>query len=101
MFEEAGWSVCGEASNGQEAIAKAQELRPNLIVLDLSMPEINGLTAGRILKEILPGTRLILFTAFGALLSTDILESAGISASISKNDAGKLLNTAQTLLNAA
>ena len=101
MFEEAGWSVCGEASNGQEAIVKAQELRPNIIVLDLSMPQINGFTAGRILKETLPGTRLILFTAFGALLSTDALESAGFSASIPKSDAGKLLNTAQTLLNAA
>jgi CheY-like chemotaxis protein len=68
MFEEAGWSVCGEASNGQEAIVKAQELRPKVIVLDLSMPQINGVTAGRILKETLPGTPLILFTAFGALL---------------------------------
>ena len=101
MFEEAGWSVCGEASDGQEAIAKAQELRPNVIVLDLSMPQINGLTAGRILKETLPGTRLILFTAFGDLFSPDTLESAGFSASISKSDAGKLLDTAQTLLNAA
>jgi hypothetical protein len=34
MFEEAGWSVCGEASNGQEAIVKAQELRPNIMVLE-------------------------------------------------------------------
>ena len=101
MFEEAGWSVCGEASNGQETIVKAQELRPSIIVLDLSMPQISGLTAGRTLREILPETRLILFTAFGTLFSTDTLESAGFSALISKSDAGKLLNTAQTLLNAA
>jgi DNA-binding NarL/FixJ family response regulator len=84
------------------AIVKAQELRPNIIVLDLSMPQINGLTAGRILKEILPGTRLILFTAFGTLLSTDAPESAGFSALISKSDAGKLLkyspNFAESLL---
>ena len=101
MFEDAGWSVCGEASNGQEAIDKAQELRPNIMVLDLSMPLLNGLTAGRILKKSMPGIRLILFTSFGTLLSTDALESAGFSASISKSDAGKLLNTAQTLLQAA
>ena len=101
LFEEAGWSVCGEASNGQEAVAKGQELRPNIIVLDLSMPVLNGLTAGRILKETMPGIRLILFTSFGTLLTTDALESAGFSALISKSDAGKLLNTAQTLLNAA
>jgi DNA-binding NarL/FixJ family response regulator len=38
IFEESGWSVCAEASNGEEAIAKAQELRPDIVVLDLSMP---------------------------------------------------------------
>jgi YesN/AraC family two-component response regulator len=42
-FEDiSGWKVCGEAENGQEAIEKAQELKPDLIVLDLSMPVMNG-----------------------------------------------------------
>lgn len=101
MFEASGWSVCGEASNGQDAIAKAQECNPDLVVLDLSMPRMNGLTAGRILSSIMPGTPLILFTSFGTLLSSDVLESAGFSALIPKEDAGKLLSTAQSLLKAA
>jgi CheY-like chemotaxis protein len=100
MFEGAGWTVCGEASNGQEAITMAQELRPDLIVLDLSMPLMNGLTAARILKAILPGIPLILFTSFGNLLSAADLELAGFSASISKSDSGDLVATAQRLANA-
>jgi DNA-binding NarL/FixJ family response regulator len=101
VFKEAGWSVCGEASNGQEAIAKAQELRPDIVVLDLSMSVINGFTAGRILKRIMPETHLILFTSFDNLLSTDDLRCAGFAALIPKGDAGKLVSTAQTLLKAA
>lgn len=99
VFEHAGWTVCGEAGNGQEAIALAQESQPDLIVLDLSMPTMNGLTAGTILKEVLPGTPLILFTSFGNLFGSDDLTRAGFSAIISKCDSGKLLMTAQSLVN--
>lgn len=101
MFEEDGWSVCGEASNGQEAIDKALEFRPDIVILDLSMPLMNGLTAGRILKRIMPEIHLILFSSFDHLLSTEDLRCAGFSASIPKGDAGKLVNTAQTLFKAA
>ncbi len=99
MFEQAGWTVCGEASDGEEAVAMAQELKPDVIVLDLSMPLMNGLTAARVLKKILPETPLILFTSFGNLLSAADLELAGFAASISKSDAGKLVTTAQRLTN--
>ena len=78
MFEQAGWSVCGEASNGQEVIAKAQEYTPDIVVLDLSMPVMNGLTAGRILKGIMPETALILFTSFGSVINSDQFRSAGL-----------------------
>jgi len=53
------------------------------------------------LKKSIPETRLILFTSFGNLFTTNELERAGFSASISKSDAGKLVTTAQTLLNVA
>jgi CheY-like chemotaxis protein len=46
--------VCGEAENGRDAIEKAQRLRPDLIVLDLSMPVMNGLDAARVLKRLMP-----------------------------------------------
>jgi len=97
MFEQAGWTVCGEASDGQEAIVMAQQLRPDVVVLDLSMPLMNGLTAARVLKKIMPTTPLILFTSFGNLLSAADLDLAGFSASISKSEADKLVTTAQRL----
>jgi chemotaxis response regulator CheB len=68
VFEQADWEVCGEAENGHEAIEKAKHLNPQVIVLDLSMPLMNGLTAGRILKQMLPAVSLILFTLHGNLV---------------------------------
>ena len=56
------WELCGEASNGREAVAQALRLRPDVILLDMSMPEINGLEATRqILKEA-PDTQILLLT---------------------------------------
>ena len=49
---EAGFDVCGEAENGQDAIEKAQALHPDLIVMDLSMPVMNGIDAARALKDV-------------------------------------------------
>ena len=44
---QAGWEICGEASNGREAIELTRELQPDVIVMDISMPELNGLEATR------------------------------------------------------
>jgi CheY-like chemotaxis protein len=97
MFEGADWT-CSEAANGQEAIDEAQSFAPDIIVLDLSMPVMNGLTAGRILTQLLPQTPLILFTSVGGVLRSEDLQRAGFSALISKASADDLLTTAQTLL---
>jgi DNA-binding NarL/FixJ family response regulator len=61
---EPGWQVCGEAGNGQEAIQKAQEARPNVIVLDLSMPVMNGLEAAKVLSKLMPSVPLVMYTSF-------------------------------------
>jgi CheY-like chemotaxis protein len=62
------------------------------------MPVMNGLAAANILKELVPQIPLFLFTSFGAVLNSENLRRAGFSALIGKNDAGKLVITAQTLL---
>jgi DNA-binding NarL/FixJ family response regulator len=59
-----GWQVCGEASNGREGIEKAQQIKPNFIVLDLSMPVMNGLEAARVLNKVMPAVPMVLFTSF-------------------------------------
>ena len=63
MFEaEEGYDVCAEAANGQEAIDLALKYQPDLIILDLSMPILNGLEAAHQLKKIMPDVPIILFT---------------------------------------
>jgi DNA-binding NarL/FixJ family response regulator len=80
-----GWEVCGEAANGREGVEKAQLLKPDLILLDFSMPVMNGLEAARELKRRLPSVPLLMFTNYG----TDYLEkealSAGVTAVMSKS----------------
>lgn len=101
LFEEAGWIICAEASDGQEAISKAGSATPDIIVLDFSMPAMNGLTAGRILRKLFPHTPLILFTSFGSVLDSADIQRSGFSALIDKNDAGGLVTTAERLLQVA
>jgi DNA-binding NarL/FixJ family response regulator len=59
-----GWQVCGEASNGLEAVQKAAELKPDLIILDVSMPEIDGLQAARQISATLPEIRILIYTNY-------------------------------------
>jgi DNA-binding NarL/FixJ family response regulator len=56
------WNVCGEASNGRDAVRLALELKPDLVVLDLTMPELNGIEATRQIKKSLPQTEILIFT---------------------------------------
>jgi DNA-binding NarL/FixJ family response regulator len=97
MFEREGWEVCGEAKTGREAIEKAQESRPTVIVLDLAMPEMDGLSAAAVLRQILPETKLVLFTMYGDSITAGMAESAGISAVVNKTSATTLLQTAVKL----
>lgn len=97
-FEGAGWVVCGEAANGEDAISKAEQLRPQIVLLDLSMPGMNGLTTARRLKGVLPEVHLILFTGHGDLFKSNEANAAGISAVFSKSESiVSLLDKAKTL----
>ena len=58
----AGWTVCGEAVDGEEALRKSRELKPDLIVLDLAMSGLNGLLAAREISKVLPSIPILLHT---------------------------------------
>jgi CheY-like chemotaxis protein len=90
-----------DATNGAEGVQKAQELKPGLIILDLSMPIMNGLDAARELKVIMPHIPLLMFTNNAGGIVEKEAHSAGISAVISKSDTDglkQLLASAKALL---
>lgn len=88
---EGDFEVCGEAENGQQAIDKAVDLKPALIVTDLSMPVMNGLVATRILRKLTPDVPIILYSAhIDPYVEKEAL-AAGASAVVPKSDAAFLL----------
>jgi len=99
LTRERDFEVCGEAENGSEAIEKAQRLRPDLIVTDLSMPLMNGLEETRVLKKLMPALPVIIYTAHGSALVEKEALAAGAYAVISKSDAvTALIEKARELL---
>jgi CheY-like chemotaxis protein len=91
--------VCGEAVNGRDGVEKAQQLKPDAIVLDMSMPEMDGLQAAKILNRVMPSTPLIMFTNFAAdqFLKREVL-SAGIRQVVPKPDSQGLVRAVETAL---
>jgi len=96
---EADFDVCGEACNGQEAVRVAQLLGPDLVVLDLAMPVMNGLDAARMLRRLMPAVPLIMYSGIGDKFVEQQARFIGIAALISKGEApGTLVGQARSLL---
>ena len=88
---EPGWEVCGVAANGREAIEQAVALQPDVVVLDLRMPELDGLGAVRELKKRAPEAELVIFSGEHSERLIGQLFEAGARSFIRKVDASKLL----------
>lgn len=99
LEQEADLVVCGEAENGKSAIERVQELRPDVVVLDLSMPVMNGLDAARAIKAISPGTHILMFTLHTYPQLLDEARKVGITNVLSKgSSAGSdVLNAVRSL----
>jgi DNA-binding NarL/FixJ family response regulator len=78
--------ICGEAADGLEAVEKAQRLKPDLILLDLIMPEINGAEVASILKQKMPQIRIILFTMYSESVGKSLSSAVGVDVVLSKPD---------------
>lgn len=98
LEDNAGFEVCGEAENGREGIEKAQELRPDLIVMDLSMPVMNGMDATRAIRRIMPNVPIVLLSGHRDLLTLNEAHSVGISVVLSKTDMSMLVEAAREVL---
>ena len=97
MFESDGF-VCHECEDGAQAVEQAAQFGPHIIVLDFSMPVMNGLQALPLLKSKLPGTPIIMFTLFADSRFLRLAIAAGATAVISKDDVLHLLPKVNSLL---
>jgi DNA-binding NarL/FixJ family response regulator len=79
-------SVCGEAANGFEAVQQAKKLQPDLILLDLAMPEMNGAEAASVLKKLMPKVPIIVFTMYSENIGRSLTSAIGVDMVLSKPD---------------
>jgi DNA-binding NarL/FixJ family response regulator len=95
-----GWTVCAEAATGREAVALAEQHRPDIAVMDIAMPELNGLEATRRIRKLFPSTEvLVLSLHYSDELVREVVD-AGARAYVLKSDASKdLLRAVKSLAN--
>src|SRR5258706_8089345 len=79
-----GFVVCGEAVDGVDAIEKATKLKPDFILLDLSMPRMNGMETASVLKRLMPHVPIVAFSMCAELLGKSLPSTVGIDAVIDK-----------------
>ena len=79
-----GFEVCGEAVDGVDAIEKAKELNPDLIILDLAMPRMNGAAAASVLKRRMPKTPIVLFTIYDGVMGKALASAVKVDLVLAK-----------------
>jgi DNA-binding NarL/FixJ family response regulator len=97
--EHSNWEVCGEAVNGAEAVEKTEELSPDLVVLDLAMPQMNGLQAAREISKAAPRLPMLLLTV--QQVSQELVHearNAGFQGAVSKSTGSEVVKGVETLL---
>ncbi len=92
-----GWEVCAAVEDGQQAIRKATELKPDLIILDLSMPVMDGLQAARRIGQILPRIPILIYTLYEASLVESEAKDAGVRHVVTKGNVNALLTLVENL----
>ncbi len=99
FLEHAGFAVCGEAADGIEGIEQAKKLKPDLIVLDLAMPRMDGMEAALILGKTMPDVPIVLLTLYQNVLGPSLASVLGVKVVIDKTDGmDKLVKCVHSLL---
>jgi DNA-binding NarL/FixJ family response regulator len=100
LTAQPGWGICAEAATGGEAVTLAKQFEPHVVVMDVGMPELNGIEATRKICELLPQTKIVVLTMhFSDQLVRDIVE-AGAQGYVMKSDADReLVAAVQTIVN--
>ena len=94
LENETDLEVCAEATIGRDAVSLAEKFQPDVAILDLSMPDLNGLEAARQIRKLSPKTRVLIFTMHEAEQLVHEVFNAGVAGYVLKSDAGRHLVTA-------
>jgi two-component system, chemotaxis family, chemotaxis protein CheY len=97
LLKSEGWEVI-EAANGKEAVARAQETKPQLIILDLAMPSMDGLTASREITKQFPDTPIIMHTLYSSPQVEMEGRKVGVRKTVAKSESSDLLSAVRELL---
>jgi DNA-binding NarL/FixJ family response regulator len=95
---EENCELCAQAADGNEAISLAKQCKPDLVILDLSMPKMNGLEAARELKKIMPTVPIILLTLHASSVNESFATDLCVDLVVAKGDFKHLMNSVRTLL---
>jgi DNA-binding NarL/FixJ family response regulator len=99
LQRDVDFQICGEADSGLDAIKKAEELRPDVILLDLKMPGLNGIEVANVLKRVLPKTQIVLFSAYTDCLGgTTLASAAGVDLVVQKGSLSDMAQSLRTLI---
>jgi two-component system, NarL family, response regulator NreC len=99
LIAETDWEICGEAENGKVGVEMAQTLSPDVVILDLAMPVMNGLEAARCIRETMPNVGIVLFTVHDAPQLSADARKAGVNEMVAKlADPSRLLSVIHSLL---
>jgi DNA-binding NarL/FixJ family response regulator len=91
LESHAEWEVCGEATDGQEAVEQAKELNPDVVVLDITMPRLNGLQAAQLIRNSAPRSKMVILSQHEPSLMRQAALSAGASAYVTKSEVSREL----------
>ena len=86
VLESHGFYVCGEADNGQEALSKALQLRPDLVILDITMPVLDGFSAAREIHKRFPGVGILLLSMHESASMVNVAKSSGARGYVAKSE---------------
>ena len=98
LEQNPGWKICGEAVDGRDAIDKVEELEPDLIVLDLAMPRLNGLEAAREIAKHFCTIPMLICTMYASPQLVEEARNAGVRGIVSKAEVARLVNGIEALL---
>ena len=86
VLESRGFEICGEAADGQEALSRALQLRPDLVILDITMPVLDGFSAAREIHKRLPGVGILLLSMHESATMVNVAKSSGARGYVAKSE---------------